>query len=1551
MDYSFQNYTALIDTLSEFIWVIDTKYQIVIANSSFKKYFKNHFGYDLKKNLNVLQAINSEAERKFWKKLYDRALKGEQFIEQVDFSTKQKKLFVEISFNPFFTDQDIKGVTVIGRDITPRKQTELTIHESNLKHQQLAEATFEGIIIHNKGKIIESNSIIKDLIGFQAGEIVGTNILDYVPEKYHALINKSKSSSDKEVLLQVELIHKNGSLIKAEVLAKPFIYQSKQVRVIAIRDISDKLKAINNLQTRLRYEDELSNCSRILLEGSKDAIPKTLEHLQNASGAARVYIFENFIDEQKGLCSKMIYETCAKNAQPLIHRSASKCFIYNKGFKNWKELHEKNKVLNVLVDELDSFQQKFLKAVDTLSLLNIPLWVNDEWYGFIGFNDTQNRRWNSQDVRLLRAVADMICLHIQRNKTNQKVKKSEAYFRSLIQNSQDIILLLDKNLNMKYVSPSEEKILGWKASERKLKNSIEFVHPDDQPRLLAALKKYKNKKNYTFCTEYRALHKKGYWVELEAVITNLLHDPVINGIVINYRDISDRKKAEREHLESQELYRKMLLASPDAITITDTQGKVTFISSKVKELLHLKTGKEILSKNILEIIHPEDKDRAKENIKKIYQQNTSYGSNQYRLLCADAKEITGEVNSQVIMDAEGNPKGMISAIRDITRRIKSQQMLKRFRKALDISTDSFFIIDYDSLQILDVNQTACDSLGYTREELLSFSPAKFKPAYNRKTLKEKLYQLTSEPRTGKTFETLHQRADGRIFPVEIAVNLLKDKDQSIIFASARDISERKEAENKIKQNEEKYRMLANNASDIIWVSNLENNFVFCSPAVERVMGYTVEEALQKNIVDILVPEDKEKIKKQMELRIQQEIDNPDSTLDRRNELKNVCNDGTIIWVEVLTNPYRDSKGNLKGLIGITRDITERYENQLIIKQNEEKYRLLMNYSSDLISEVNAQGIFTYANKRFEKILNIKNTRELIGTNIFARIHNYDRAITRHKFIQGLQNMKTVQISYRYLLSDHKIIWLESVINFYKNRQGDISAVVVSRDITKAKQIEETLRQAKQRSESANHAKSEFLANMSHEIRTPLNAILGFAEILKDQLYEYPHYQQYLDGIKSSGKNLLNLINDILDLSKIEAGRLEIFNEPLRVRTVVEEIKQMFAIKTSEKKLAFNVHIARDIPDLVLMDQTRLRQILFNIIGNAVKFTHEGSVAVNVQMQKKQHDFIDLIFKISDTGIGIPDKQQRIIFEPFRQQYGQDNRKYGGTGLGLAITKRLVKMMNGEIAVNSRSPKGTVFTIRFNGIAISQVPEKVQEQENISLDIEFKNPMVLVVEDLESNRKVIKSYLENFNIRVIEADNGEGAVQMAKLNQPDLILMDIQLPVMDGIQATRQIKKIENIKHIPVIAISASAMKNQVENILTICDGFIPKPVSKQKLVNEIAKFLSFQNKEKQEITIEKEVDHEKLLVEFLKTNTIQPDFILKINQYFKPLHRGLEKKLALNKIRSFAVELQEHSEKYNVTPIRKYAIFLHEQCKSFNFRKILALLKKFSQIVKHLENK
>jgi len=528
------------------------------------------------------------------------------------------------------------------------------------------------------------------------------------------------------------------------------------------------------------------------------------------------------------------------------------------------------------------------------------------------------------------------------------------------------------------------------------------------------------------------------------------------------------------------------------------------------------------------------------------------------------------------------------------------------------------------------------------------------------------------------------------------------------------------------------------------------------------------------------------------------------------------------------------------------------------------------------------------------------------------------------------------IDYTLIYSVGTLFLFIILVSLYWNRK-------LSAEIKERKEVEKKLAQAKQDAERANSAKSIFLANMSHEIRTPMNAIVGFTELLGDEV-QNPRLRSYVQSIQNAGHTLLRLINDILDLSKIEAGKLELNYIPTDVRALCEEIRGVFELAARKKGITLVMDIDRNLPHYLLIDEIRLRQILLNLVGNAVKFTESGYVRLAVRSQPSPTDPSgeDITIVIEDTGIGIPSDQIETVFGAFAQTHGQDSRKYGGTGLGLSISRRLCEMMGGKIAVESTEGEGSAFTVHFPHVAVvsDYVPAVVPNTPEVDT---FDPATILVVDDVANNREFLVKIFEKSEIKVLTAHNGEEAVELFERERPDLVLMDLRMPRMDGYEATRRIKAIA--PKTPVIALTASVIQQGRRNDIRF-DGFLGKPIDRNVLLSQLGRFLSHRSSPpnmaaSQKHTLEWDSDSQG------RFDAMHPSDRSELTGAYR---RAVGSN-AIHDIEAFAHTVQQLGERYAIVPFRELAVDLDEALASFDITRMEQLLKGCETIIVPRNNK
>lgn len=542
--------------------------------------------------------------------------------------------------------------------------------------------------------------------------------------------------------------------------------------------------------------------------------------------------------------------------------------------------------------------------------------------------------------------------------------------------------------------------------------------------------------------------------------------------------------------------------------------------------------------------------------------------------------------------------------------------------------------------------------------------------------------------------------------------------------------------------------------------------------------------------------------------------------------------------------------------------------------------------------------------------------------------------------------------------DGRITWMLTTKTPLVDQKGEVIGLVgIGRDITERRQIIKELGEAKEAAEAANRAKSEFLANMSHEIRTPMNAILGFSEALLHKL-DNPEHRKMLKSVASSGNLLLSLLNDILDLSRIEAGHLEIVHHHVDMPALVEEFRVLFTAKAASKGLELRTSIQRGFPKILELDETRIKQVLFNILGNAIKFTHQGHIQISIRYEEESPQQGTLHLLMEDTGIGIAQDQIEQIFDPFHQHDGQSTRQYGGTGLGLHITRRLVRRMGGEVSVSSKEGKGSTFTVVLPGVVRPEDSPSEIKPASTPSGLLFQDSLVLVVDDAPSSLEIMELQLQMAGLKTMTASNGDLALELLKHHKPDLILIDILMPGMDGLELAGIIRKNDQCGNLPLVAFTALVHDTKRIEDSGLFDDMIHKPVSRQQLFHVLAKFLPYKKEDSSApgsptSTLRQTALHSVPSAESIViTDALKekfPALLEELKNRYLPEWNQLKDQWVLFKIEEFATRLKETARSYGADFLVAYSQNMHVQADSLDLEALKESMAAFPEIIREME--
>jgi PAS domain S-box-containing protein len=757
-----------------------------------------------------------------------------------------------------------------------------------------------------------------------------------------------------------------------------------------------------------------------------------------------------------------------------------------------------------------------------------------------------------------------------------------------------------------------------------------------------------------------------------------------------------------------------------------------------------------------------------------------------------------------------------------------EQKERQYRELVETSGDMIYEVNQEG-KFEYVNPVMEKITGYGKEELYTKHYSELVQEEHRSGAVQFYQDQLKQKRESSYLEFPIQTRTNKLVQVALnttIISLANGKWKASVVA--RDVTQLKEARQKLEENEKFYRMLLANSTDLITLHEPCGKFSYLSPAVKKMLGYEEEELLNTSSIDLIHPEDQLRIKNSLSEDVQTGAIRQSIEFRLRHKL------GHYIWGEVASVPIHDEHGKVKFILASNRNISEWKLLQGKLAESEKRYRLLSENSRDLIAIHKPGGTYVFVSSSVHELLGYR-PEELIGTSPYELIHPDD-----HQRLQEGPHQSTVKgesvlnVEYRIRKKDGLYRWMSAFTNPMEAPESAGYFQTSSRDITAQKEYEQALELAKQKAEKAAQAKSEFLSMMSHEIRTPMNGIMGLTNLLVLP-NPTPEQEEILRLLKFSEGNLLNIINDILDFNKIEAGKVKLETIPFDLFQLLQDTVAVLDARVREKglELRFTYHAAAKT---YLGDPVRINQIINNLLTNAIKFTPQGVVELSVASTTTATQHLSI--SVKDRGIGIEAGRLDAIFEDFTQAGDDINRRFGGSGLGLSISQRLARLMGGEMKVESTFGVGSTFTFTVP-LAIGKERKATALQEHV-----FSLPQsthILLVEDNRANQVVASLYLKKKGIQVTFANNGKEAVAAMATKAFDLVLMDLQMPEMDGYEATAAIRAMEDpyFRKIPILALTANLLADVEEKALRIgMNGAVAKPFKAEELLAKIAVHLA-----------------------------------------------------------------------------------------------------------------
>ena len=1343
------------------------------------------------------------------------------------------------------------------------------------QQRAIFETSLVGVMVLENRIITSVNRRMAEMLGYTPEELVGgdphkvhLSLANYEEfgERYYWRLAEHEI-----VQIEYPLRHKDGHavwcLFNGRAIAPPDLSKGA---VWIIDDITERKREEEHRATETRRIESLLALSQMrdrpLCEIAGFAVEEAIELTKSQIGYLAVLNEDNTVLTME-YWSKSAHTACAMVDKPIVYQ------VEETGL--WGEaVRQRRPVITNDYAAPNSCKKGLPEGhVPVSRHMNIPVFDGDRIVAVAGVGN-KAEDYNEHDIRQLRILMDGWWQVTQRKRAEEEIENQWLFIHSLLNSASapifykgaDGIYLGCNEAFERFLGVPRDQIVGHTAEDIAPKRLADVYHDKDVEMIASGGVQIYESKVMTHDGARNVVFHKATFFDKDGQAAGLV------GIIT---DITEQKQTEEALRDVKERYDQLAEQNRTVTWEVDADGLFTYVSEVIELVLGYRPEDIVGKKYFYDLHPEAGRDKFKAGVFDVFHRGKSFRGLENPSESVDNRTVWVSTSGIPLLDANGKLQGYRGTATDISSHRRAKEELReseeRFMHLFEAAEDPLLL--FDGERFTDCNRAAAELFGYKEAgELLKRNPWELSPSVqpdgsDSRKAAHRMISAAFESGT-RQFEWTHRRADGEDFPAEVTLTTITHRRKTYLHCLVRDLTEKKHAEEALwkalegtKQKELELRGMLDASQAVMECETFDESarriFDVCREATGATSGYValLNERGDENEVLFLESGG-------MECNVDPSLPMPIRGLREtayrtgrvvyendftRSEWVGFMPPGHLALRNVLFAPLTVG-GQVAGIMGLANkdsDFTaddaricgamgdmlaiglRKARAEETLRQSESRFRSFVENAHDMVYALRSDGVFTYMSPNWLDFVG-EPAENAVGASFEKYVHPSDVGVC-HAFLADVleSGEKQSGVEYRVQRTDGMYRWHTSTGSPLRDDAGQIIGYVgISRDVTEQKRYEMELARSKEdlentnaelekailranemavEAEAANVAKSQFLANMSHEIRTPMNGVIGITGLLLDTELT-AEQRDYAERIAGSGESLLSIINDILDYSKIEAGKMELEIVDFDLTSTVEEISDLLAMRAQGKGLEYVCNIHPDMPSLLHGDPGRLRQVLVNLIGNAIKFTQEGEVRLDVRSERTENDIAVVRFAVSDTGVGIPGDRLESLFDSFTQADASTSRRFGGTGLGLTISKQLVELMDGEIGGESQEGKGSTFwfTARFGIQAES-------ESKEFRTPVDLCRKRILIVDDNESNRIVLRKQLESWGIPHEEAEDGIAALRILRAaagqRQPfDLVVLDHQMPGMGGADCARRIRSDSRLRDVSLVLLTSLGSK-------------------------------------------------------------------------------------------------------------------------------------------------